>query len=60
MNRNLTDAADNRSLECATCGAVWITGWSKAVGGSSDGCLRCGGELLPIEVPTAEEPEIIP
>jgi hypothetical protein len=61
----VTEPADKRSLECSTCGAVWITP-SPLAGvdgsdGASDGshaCLQCGGDLLPAEV-TEDDPQEI-
>jgi hypothetical protein len=61
----MNDAADNRSLECSTCGAVWITP-SPLTGvdgsdGSADGshsCLQCGGDLLSADVTQEDAQEI--
>jgi hypothetical protein len=69
----MIDPAHTRSLECSTCGAVWITasplagvdGSDGSSDGSSDGasdgshaCLQCGGVLLPAEV-TEDDPQEI-
>jgi hypothetical protein len=59
----MTDAADNRSLECSTCGAVWITAAPLTGLDGSDGshtCLRCGGDLLLADVRENDPQEIAP
>ena len=62
----MTDDTDNRSLECTTCGAVWVTASSSTGAdgfdgsGSSDGCLRCGGTLQAIKATQVTEQEIAP
>jgi NAD(P)H dehydrogenase (quinone) len=48
---NLSEA----SLRCASCGAVWITGAPQTLLERGEGCLRCGGTLVPSEV--GAEPE---
>ena len=52
----LTDPAGDGSVECTSCGAVWIlaskqadqTGAAGAAGAGE--CLHCGGTLLPLDV----------
>jgi hypothetical protein len=59
--RTLTDTADNRSLECSTCGAVWIQASPvTSANGSdeSDSCLRCGGTLLPVAETRADPQQL--